>query len=129
MQGDSVIEANRQSLQAVLATSPVRDSTRYLPEPIYLGTKPCDTAVVDFGIDSAQHLYALSLPVLKGEITPQQLDQALGNGAMLTRLAREAPSSVDKQITFDMPWHRLLREQWPAERSAKSQVREMEMER
>jgi hypothetical protein len=129
MQRNSVMEANRKALQEVLATATVRDSTRYLLEAIYFGTKPRDAAVVDFGIDSVQHLYALAVPVLKGEITPQQLDQALGNGAMLTRLAREAPSSVDNQITFDMPWHQLLREHLPAERTAKAQVREMEMER
>lgn len=129
MQRNSVIEANHKTLQDVLASAKVRDSTRYLLEAIYLGTKPRDAAVVDFGIDSAQHLYALAVPVLKGEITPQQLDQALGDGAMLTRLAREAPSSVDNKITFDMPWHRLLREQLPAERAAKVQVREMEMDR
>jgi hypothetical protein len=129
MQRNSVMETNRKTLQAVLAASKVRESTRHLLEAIYLGTKPRDAAVVDFGIDSAQHLFALAVPVLNGDITPQQLDQALGNGPMLTRLAREAPSSVNNKITFDMPWHRLLREQLPAERAAKVNGREMEMER
>src|SRR5581483_1385184 len=112
--------------QTALADTQLRSSTRYLLESIYLGTKPRDAVVVDFGIDSAKHLYALAVPVLKGEITPRQLDQAVGNGAMLTNLARDAPSSVDQEIRFETRWHQLLREHLPAERTAR--IREAEME-
>ena len=45
-------------------------------------------AIVDFGLKSQEHYEALYYPVREGEITPEQLDAALGKGEKLTALAQ-----------------------------------------
>jgi hypothetical protein len=59
---------------------------------------------VDFGLKSQEHYEALYYPVREGEITPEQLDVALGKGEQLTALAREARSNPHKQIKFRTDW-------------------------
>jgi hypothetical protein len=88
-------------------TQPIRDTTRNLVEAILLDVWPRPAAVVDFGLDSQAHYEALYYPVRKGEITPEQLDAALGKGAELTALAREAPSNPHKEIAFRTSWDAL----------------------
>jgi hypothetical protein len=61
-------------------------------------------ALTDFGIDTREHFEALSGPVQNGEITLEELDRALGNGPLITKLARGARSNPHKAIEFRTPW-------------------------
>jgi hypothetical protein len=83
---------------------PVRDTTRNLIEAIRLDTWPRAGAIVDFGINSQQHYEALYYGVREGEITPQALDAALGNGAKLTALVQSAASNPHREIVFRTDW-------------------------
>lgn len=78
----------------------VRPVTRNLIESVMLDAWPRNAAIVDFGIDSQKHYEALYYPIREGEIMPARLEQALGNGPMLTELARSAPSNPHHDIEF-----------------------------
>jgi hypothetical protein len=84
--------------------SPVRDTTRNLVEAITLDVWPRDGAIVDFGLKSQEHYEALYYPVREGEISPEALDAALGDGEKLTALARSARSNPHKDIAFRTDW-------------------------
>lgn len=83
---------------------PIRDTTRDLVESVMLDAWPRNAAVVDFGIDSQRHYEALYYPIREGEITPEDLDVALGHGKKLTELTRNAPSNPHKDVTFHTSW-------------------------
>jgi hypothetical protein len=91
----------------------VRDTTRNLVEAIWLDVWPRSGAIVDFGLESQEHYEALYYPVREGEITPEQLDVALGKGEKLTALARSARSNPHKEINFRTDWDDLLPEPEP----------------
>jgi hypothetical protein len=61
-------------------------------------------ALTDFGIDTRDHFEALANAVVKGEITLEDLNSALGNGPLLTKLVRKARSNLHKDIVFRTPW-------------------------
>lgn len=61
-------------------------------------------AITDFGIETPDHFSALSLAVRQGEISLEDLDRALGNGPLLTKLVRAARSNPHKAISFKTPW-------------------------
>jgi hypothetical protein len=63
-----------------------------------LDVPPRNEAIVEFGLTSQERYEAHNDPVRKGEITPEQLDAALGKGEKLTKLARAAPSDRHKEI-------------------------------
>lgn len=87
---------------------PIRPLTHELVTAIMLDKLPESPAIVtDFGIESQQHYEALYYPVRAGEITAEQLDEALGNGPKLTELVRRSPSNPHKEITFRTPWEDL----------------------
>ena len=64
----------------------LRDTTPNLVEAILLDVWPRRAAIVDFGLKSQEHYEALYYPLREGEITPEQLDAALGKGEKLTAL-------------------------------------------
>ena len=86
----------------------VRDTTRNMIESVMLDTWPRNAAVIDFGLDSPQHYEALYYPLREGEIMPAALDAALGHGANLTTLTRNAPSNPHKEVEFSTSWDGIL---------------------
>jgi hypothetical protein len=82
----------------------VRDTTRNLVESLKLDVWPRAGAIVDFGLKSQQHYEALYYPVREGEITPEQLDAALGNGKKLTELVNDARHNPHRGIEFRTDW-------------------------
>ncbi len=92
-------EANRE----------LRPVTVSLLESVMLDLYPTHPAVLtDFGIRGQQHYEALYYPLRAGEISPQQLEGALGSGPKLTELANAAPSNPHKGIEFRTAWDDLL---------------------
>ncbi len=83
----------------------VRPLVQELYECLKAGVWPDGpAALTDFGIDSQEHFEALANAVVKGVITAQDLDAALGNGPLLTRLVRGAPANPHKNIVYRTPW-------------------------
>jgi hypothetical protein len=82
----------------------IRDTTRNLVETIWADEWPRDGAVVDFGIKSQAHDEALYYGLRDGQITPEQLDAAMGNGRALTELVNAAPHNAHKDIAFRTDW-------------------------
>jgi hypothetical protein len=90
-------------------TVELRPVTISLVESITLDLYPTHPAVLtDFGISSQKHYEAIYYPVREGEITPQQLEGALGCGPRLTELVNAAPSNPHKGIEFRTAWDDLL---------------------
>jgi hypothetical protein len=87
----------------------IRNATRDLVEAIRADEWPGNAAAIDFGLDSQRHYEALYYPVRAGEITPRQLDAALGDGEKLTALARAARSNPHPDVVFHTSWDGLLR--------------------
>ncbi|MCI0719449.1 MAG: hypothetical protein L0338_10855 [Acidobacteria bacterium] len=81
-----------------------RPTTRHLISSILFDAWPNHAAAVDFGIDSQKHYEALYFPIREGEITPDTLDAALGDGQKLTALVREATSNPHKDVEFHTSW-------------------------
>src|SRR5579864_4832721 len=86
----------------------VRPTTRHLVTSILFDAWPNHAAAVDFGIDSQKHYEALYFPIREGEITPETLDAALGDGLKLTELARDAASNPHKDVEFHTSWDLIL---------------------
>jgi hypothetical protein len=82
----------------------IRPATKNLVESVLLDVWPRNAAIVDFGIRSQEHLEALYYPLRHGEITPEQVDAALGNGRKLTELVNAAPHNPHKGIEFRTSW-------------------------
>lgn len=86
----------------------VRPLTQKLFEAIMLDLWPEGIAAqVDFGLDSQEHYEALYGPIRNGEITIQQLDDAICDGAKLTALVKDCPSNRHKDIVFRTAWDEL----------------------
>jgi hypothetical protein len=49
---------------------------------------PTPAAIVDFGLDSEVHTAALAYAIRSQQLTPEELDAALGNGKMLTEIVQ-----------------------------------------
>ena len=92
---------------------PLRDTTRNLIEAIWADEWPRNGAIVDFGLRSQAHFEAIYYGVRDGQITPEQLDAALGQGKALTALARSARSNPHRQIVFRTDWDDLREEDDP----------------
>lgn len=82
----------------------VRPVTRNLIESVMLDSWPDHAVIVDFGIDSQEHYNALYYPIREREISPKQLDEALGNGEKLTQLVRDAASNPHRDVSFSTSW-------------------------
>lgn len=89
----------------------MRPVTENLVKAVLMDSWPSNATVVDFGLDDQQHYEALYYPLRAGEITPQQLDVALGNGKALTALANGAESNPHKGIVFDTAWDHMPSEE------------------
>jgi hypothetical protein len=76
-------------------------ATRSLMLAIILDTWPNEAACNQFGIRSQEHYEAIYYPVRHGEITADQLENAGGNGPMLTQLVNAASRNPHKDILFD----------------------------
>jgi hypothetical protein len=92
---------------------PLRDTTRNLIEAIWADEWPRNGAIVDFGLRSQAHYEAIYYGVRDGQITPEQIDAALGRGEALTTLARSARSNPHRQIAFRTDWDILREEDGP----------------
>jgi hypothetical protein len=80
--------------------------TQNLIDSLMLDIWPRSAAIVDFGLDSVAHYSALQRPIRAGEITADQLQDALGDGKKLTALANSAPSNADltAPVVFSTSW-------------------------
>ncbi len=85
----------------------IRNTTHNLVEAIWADEWPRNGAIVDFGLRSQAHYEALYYGVREGQISPEQLDAALGRGEALTALARAALSNPHREITFHTDWDKL----------------------
>lgn len=84
-------------------------TTRHLVISILHDAWPNHAAAVDFGIDSQKHYEALYFPIREGEITPETLDAALGDGQKLTALVQESASNPHKDVEFHTSWDLIIR--------------------
>lgn len=84
---------------------------RPLAEEVYrclvLDVWPGPAAVVDFGLATDEHYGALQDAVLNHGVMPEQLDDAMGDGAALTALIR--PGSPYHGIRFSTPWDHIMK--------------------
>lgn len=80
---------------------PLSDLTmaKALVDSLVLDGWPNPAAVVDFGIDSTEHLGALQFAVRAG-VTAYDLDRVMGDGAAITRLTRSVPDQPYHDTTF-----------------------------
>jgi hypothetical protein len=97
------VEAYDSNRADVPDNSQVRPLTEQLITAVLLDAWPGRAAVVDFGIDSAEHLVALQFAIKFGEVTPQELDAAMGNGAKLTEIAQRGDNPY-RDVTFHTSW-------------------------
>ena len=82
----------------------IRDTTRNLVEAVLMDVWPRQAAILDFGLDTQEHLEALYYPLRHGDITPEQVDAAIGDGKELTELVNAAPHNPHKGIEFHTSW-------------------------
>ena len=75
---------------------------------LVLDVWPSPAQVIDFGIASEAHYAALQYAV-GGDVTPEQLDEALGKGPALTALIRPGNPYYGR-VEFKTDWDELLPE-------------------
>jgi hypothetical protein len=83
----------------------IRDVTQHLLDSLLMDNWPRTAAIVDFGIDTQEHLGALQYAYKHAGRTPAEFDAALGSGAKLTELC-----TVPGQpyvVKFETAWDRL----------------------
>jgi hypothetical protein len=95
---------DRDTLPQAGGPPPLRPATCQLMLAIILDVKPSAEVSREFGLASQEHLEALYFSVLHNEITPTQLDQAMGNGQRLTELVNTAAHNPHINIKFDTVW-------------------------
>ena len=78
----------------------LRGTTRNLLAATWADEWPRDGAIVDFGLRTQEHYEALYYPLRHGDITPEQVDAAMGDGGRLTDLVSEAAHNPHKGIVF-----------------------------
>jgi hypothetical protein len=83
----------------------VRQMTADVYGSLLLDVWPSGPGVVDFGIDSTGHLGALQYAVRDQGVTPEQLDEALGNGSALTALIQ--PPTPYHGVKFETVWDKI----------------------
>jgi hypothetical protein len=82
-----------------------RNVTVDLIRSLRADTWPGMAAIVDFGIDSPQHLGALQYALARGGRTATEFEAALGSGPALTALC--AVPGQPYPVTFDTDWDHL----------------------
>lgn len=85
----------------------LRPLTQQLILAIYEDEVPGAAACLDFGIESPAHYEAVYYAFRNGDVTPEQLEAALGNGPKLTALMRNAPHNPHRQIRYRTVWDEL----------------------
>lgn len=88
----------------------VRPVTERMIQAVMLDIWPPASAICDFGLHTQQHYEAIYYPIREGEITPEQLDDALGNGPKLTALVARCGSNPHKDIVFETDYDFLTEE-------------------
>jgi len=78
--------------------------TTIMTEALLFDIWPRQSAIVDFGIDNQKVYEAYSYAYLGGDITAEQLNEALGDGTALTKLLREASHNPHHDITITTAW-------------------------
>jgi hypothetical protein len=97
-------EAMTMGRKRVFDLSGVRPATRDLVASILLDAHPNADTLATFGIRTKEHFDAIYGPVREQQITPEQLDAAMGNGAKITELVRAAEANPHKDIEFVTSW-------------------------
>jgi hypothetical protein len=100
---------------------PVRPLTEQLIAAVLLDIWPGNAAIIDFGIDSDRHLGALQFAIKFGEVTPEELDLAMGDGAKLTEIVQRGDNPY-RDVTFRTSWDKLSPEPREAARQAKESL-------
>jgi hypothetical protein len=95
------VEADGSS--AAAAKTFIRPLTQQLIDCCWLDVWPGNTAVIDFGIDSAEHLGALQHAIRYGLVTAEELDAAMGNGEALTAIAQRGDNPY-RDVSFHTSW-------------------------
>jgi hypothetical protein len=80
----------------------VRELTRDVYSVLALDYWPSPAGIIDFGIDTGRHFAALQSAVRNGDITPRELDAALGNGRKIEALIK--PSNPYHGVKFETSW-------------------------
>jgi hypothetical protein len=93
---------------------PVREVTRNAYDTILANDWPSPAGVMDFGIDSTEHLGALGYEFWTGRVSLEQFDDALGWGPALTKLIKVGNPYYG--VVFKTVWDDLMVpvEEWAA---------------
>lgn len=86
--------------------SPVRKLACDVYTCLLLDVWPSPAGIQDFGIETERHYGALQYAVRDGDVTPEQLDEALGNGKALTALIR--PDNPYYGVEFSTAWDNIM---------------------
>jgi hypothetical protein len=87
-------------------TYPVREVTRQAYDAILADSWPSHAGVVDFGIDSPDHLGALQYEFRTGRVTVERFDDAIGWGPALTGLIGDG--NPYRGVSFQTLWDKLM---------------------
>jgi len=74
--------------------------TQNLFDSMVMDMWPRPAACVDFGIDTQNHYEALHAAIREGELTPEKLDEILGDGLAITEAVNKCKSNPHKGISF-----------------------------
>ena len=85
---------------------PVREVSREVYAAILADGWPSPAGVLDFGIDSPEHLGALQYEFRTGRVTLEQFDDALGWGPALTKLIGDG--NPYRGVAFKTGWDNLM---------------------
>ena len=83
----------------------IRGTTAEVYICLKFGGWPGEAGVAAFGIDSTEHLKALQHAVREQGVTPEQLDEAFGDGTALTALI-QSPNPFQR-VKFETVWDRI----------------------
>jgi hypothetical protein len=83
----------------------IRRTTAEVYCSLLLDVWPSKDGILDFGIDSTRHLGALQYAVRDDGVTPEDLDDALGDGPALTDLIQ--PPNPFYGVKFEMAWEKI----------------------
>lgn len=95
------------------ANPSIRPLTQQLIDASWLDVWPGHATVIDFGIDSDQHLGALQHAIRYGLVTPEELDAAMGHGDKLTAIAQRGNNPY-RDVTFHTSWDAMRLDPEPA---------------
>jgi hypothetical protein len=103
-----------------------RTETRHLITSVLLDQWPNNSCAAAFGVHSHQHYESLYFPIRNQELTPKQLDAAIGDGLALTALVRDAPSNPHKEIEFQTLRSMLAKRYGPETQPTNENAKELE---